>query len=171
MRKMACGIVLTAAMAVLAFASVKTDYNHSTDFGKYRTYSWISANAGNSLWADRITSAVDAQLEAKGLSKVPSGGDVRVSAFGSTQNQQSIQTFYDTLGGGWFWGGFGGEATSQVVNTPVGSLTVDLFDGQSKRLVWRGTSTATLSEHPEKNEAKLNKDVEDMFKHFPPSAR
>lgn len=170
MRAVVCGFAL-AAMACLAFGDVKTDYSHSTDFGKYRTYSWIRAEAGNSLWADRIMADVDAQLQAKGLTKVASGGDLAVSAFGRMQNQQTLETFYDGFGGGWFWRGFGNTATTQVVNTPVGSLTVDLFDGPSKKLVWRGTSMATLSSQPEKNEKKLAGDVEDLFKHFPPNAK
>jgi hypothetical protein len=35
-------------------------------------------------------------------------------------------------------------------------------------LIWRGSSSETLSEKPEKNEKKLEKAVEDMFKKFPP---
>ncbi len=170
MKKIAGGIAIALAMAVLAFASVKTDYSHSTDFGKYRTYSWISSNAGNSLWVDRITAAVDAQLAAKGLTKVASGGDLGVSAFGRTQNEQTLETYYNGFGGGWFWRGFG-DATTEVINTPVGSLMVDLFDGQTKHLVWRGNSTETLSESPEKNEKKLEHNVEEMFKHFPPNSK
>jgi len=65
-------------------------------------------------------------------------------------------------------GGFGDSMTT-VENTPVGTLIVDVFDGQSKKLVWRGTSTETLSSKPEKNERKLEKAVADMFKKFPPT--
>jgi len=170
MKKIAGSIVLAVGIACFALADVKTDFNHSTDFGKYRTYSWISASASNGLWAERITADVDAQLAARGLTKVASGGDLTVSAFGRTQNQQTLETYYTGFGGGWFWRGLG-DSTTEVINTPVGSLTVDMFDGQTKRLVWRGTSTATLSEHPDKNEKKLEHDVEDMFKHFPPEHR
>ncbi len=159
--------------AVVVLAAVKTDYDHSADFGKYRTYSWVNVKAGNELWVDRIERAVDSQLSAKGWSKVPSGGDASVTAFGSTHNQRSLQTFYDGLGGGWGWRGFGGMgmATTTVENTPEGTLVVDIFDSQSKKLIWRGTATETLSDNPEKNEKKLDKSAEDMFKKFPPSSR
>jgi hypothetical protein len=161
---------LTAALGGIALvAAVKTDYSHSTDFGRYRTYSWISVKAGDSLWQDRITQAVDSQLAAKGWSKVPSGGDASVSAFGATHNQQTLQTFYDGFPG-WRWRGFD-EATTTVENTPVGTLVVDIFDTQSKKLLWRGSSSDSLSEKSDKNEKKLEKSVEDMFKHFPPPSR
>ncbi len=152
----------------LLLAGVKTDFSHSADFGQYRTYSWIGAKASNDLWADRITRDVDAQLAAKGWTKVESGGDATVSAFGRTHNEQTLQTFYDGFGGGWFWQGFG-DSTTTVENTPVGTLIVDVFDAKSKKLIWRGTATDTLSEKPDKNEKKLERAVEDMFKHFPPT--
>lgn len=154
-------------------AEVKTDYRHSVDFGKYHTYSWLKVDAGNPLWVDRIRRAVDEELTAKGWSMVPSGGDVSVSAFGSTREQPSMQTFYDGLGGGWGWWGFGdlGESTTTVQNTEVGTLVVDIFDSNTKKLIWRGTATNTLSDHPDKNEKKLEHNVAEMFKKFPPKVK
>lgn len=159
----------TVVGAVLALASVKTDYSHSADFGQYRTFSWLKVEAGNPLWTDRITRDVNSALSAKGWQEVSSGGDASVSAFGATHNEQTLQTFYDGFGGGWFWRGFGdGLATTTVENTPVGTLVVDIFDTKTKKLIWRGSSSDTLSSKPEKNEGKLEKSVDDMFKHFPP---
>jgi len=45
---------------------------------------------------------------------------------------------------------------------------VNVFDGNSKQLMWRGTSSSDLSGTPEKNTKKLDKDVQKMFKKFPP---
>ncbi len=164
-------VVALFAACVLLFADVKTDHSHKTDFSKFRTYSWIKVQASNELWQERIQSGVDSELQSKGWQRAESGGDARVAAFGSTQNQQTLETFYNNLGGGWFWGGFDGVATTTVENTPVGSLVVDIFDNQTKHLVWRGTASNTLSGDPEKNEKKLRDDLKDMFKHFPPKAK
>jgi hypothetical protein len=153
----------------LLLASVKTDYDHQADFSHYKTYSWISAKGSNDLWSDRIMQDVDQQLAAKGWTKAESGGDATVSAFGRTQNEQTLETFYTGLGGGWRWRGGFGDAMTTVENTPVGTLVVDVFDGNSKKLIWRGTATDTLSSKPENNEKKLEHSVADMFKHFPPS--
>jgi hypothetical protein len=161
------------ALVALWAADVKTDYDHQTDFGQYRTYSWIKVQAGDTLWADRIQRDIDEQLTSKGWNKVASNGDAGVAAFGSTHNQQTLQTFYDGFGGGWFWRGFGGPgvATTTVENTPVGTLVVDIFDGRSKKLIWRGVGADALSSKVEKNEKKLENTVEDMFKRFPPKAK
>jgi Domain of unknown function (DUF4136) len=77
------------------------------------------------------------------------------------------------MGGGWFWRGFGGDgmATTTVENTPVGTLVVDIFDGSTKKLIWRGVDSKSLSGDPEKNIDKLSKAVEDMFKKFPPPSK
>lgn len=164
--------ILTIFGAAALLAAIKTDYSHSTDFGRYRTYSWISVKAGDSLWQDRIMRDVDGQLSAKGWARVPSGGNASVAAVGATHNEENLQTFYDGFGGGWGWQGFGdGLATTTVQNVPVGTLMIDIFDSQSKKLIWRGTSSETLSEKPDKNEKKLEKSVDDMFKHFPPASR
>jgi hypothetical protein len=160
--------ILTLLAVGVALATVNTDYSHSTTFSRYKTYSWTKVQAQDSLWQDRIQRAVDQELSAKGWSRVDSGGDVAVAAFGSTQNQQRLQTFYDNLGGGWFWRGMDGVATTTVENVPVGTLMVDLFDKQSKKLIFRGTASDDLSNNADKNEKKLEKDVADMFKHFPP---
>jgi hypothetical protein len=156
----------------VAFAAVQTDYDHKADFSRYHTYSWIGVRAGNSLWQDRIMGAVDSQLAAKGLTKVASGGDMAVSAFGKTSEQDTLQTFYDGFPG-WGWMGWGGTGTATTTAIPerVGTLNVDIFDGASKHLIWRGTSTETLSSKPEKNDKKLEHAVTEMFDHFPPKSK
>ncbi len=166
------GAAFIVGAALLFAADVKTDYSHSVDFGQYHTYSWLKVDAGNPLWVDRIKRDVNAQLMAKGWTENPSGGDAGVSAFGATHDQQTLQTFYDGFGGGWFWRGFGPDlATTTVENTPVGTLVIDIFDAHNKKLIWRGTAQKTLSDKPDKNEKKLEDAVQSMFKHFPPPAK
>lgn len=97
-------VALAGALALFA-ADVSTDYNHHADFARYHTYSWLGVKAGNSLWQDRIQSAVDSALAAKGWQRVPSGGEAVVSAFGRTTQQDSLQTFYDGFPG-WGWRGW-----------------------------------------------------------------
>jgi hypothetical protein len=172
-RNLLLSATLITGAAFLFAADVKTDYSHSADFGQYHSYSWLKVDAGDPLWVDRIQRDIDGQLTAKGWSKVDSGGDAAVSAFGSTHNKPTIQTFYDGFGGGWFWRGFGGPevATTTVENTPVGTLVVDIFDAHTKKLIWRGMANKTLSDKPDKNEKKLEDVVQAMFKRFPPAPK
>jgi len=166
--------VALAGVACIAFAAsdVNTDYDHKADFSRYHTYSWLGVRAGNSLWADRIRGDVDSQLAAKGWTRVESGGDVSVAAFGKLTEQDTMQSFYNGFPG-WGWMGWGGTGTVTTTVTPerVGNLTVDIFEGQSKRLIWRGTASGTLSSKPEKNDKKLEHAVIEMFEHFPPKTK
>jgi hypothetical protein len=161
-------LVLTAA----SFAQqVKTDYDHSANFGQYKTYSWQKVQTKDPLLVDRIKDAVNGALTAKGWSQVESGGDVSVRATEITQNQQTLNTFYDGFGGGRRWGGGFGDATTTTDTYKVGTLVVDLFDTKAKNLIWRGSSSDTLSNNADKNTKNLDKGVQKMFKHFPPEAK
>ena len=165
---------------LLLFASrssagqVKTDYDRQADFGKYKTYSWEQIKTQDPLVVDRIKSAVNAALSAKGWTQVESGGDISVVAMEITKNQQGLNTYYDGMGGGWGWRRFGGggfgEATTTTETYKVGTLVVDLFDAQTKELVWRGNASDTLSNNSNKNIQNLDKDVQKMFKQFPPGS-
>jgi len=170
--------VLMGMMGLFAIAAsaqqVKTDYDRSANFGQYKTYSWEQVKTKDALDVDRVKSAVNAALAAKGWSQVDSGGDVSIIAIETTQNQQTLNTFYDGFGGGWGWRRFGGggfgEATTTTETYKVGTLVVDLFDAKTKQLLWRGSSSNRLSNNSNKNIKNLDKGVEKMFKKFPPGA-
>ena len=156
---------------------VKTDYDRSANFAQYKTFSWEHVKTQDPLDVDRIKSAVNAALTAKGWTQVGSGGDVSIIAIQMTHDQQTLNTFYDGFGGGWGWrrfggGGFGGfgDATTTTETYQVGTVVVDLFDTKTKQLLWRGTASDTLSNNSSKNIENLNKGVEKMFKQFPPGS-
>ena len=105
-----------------------------------------------------------------------SGGDMAIVAIEMTKNQQTLNTFYDGFGGGWGWrrgGGFGGfgDATTTTDTYKVGTLVVDMFDAHTKKLVWRGSASDTLSDKSDKNIKNLDKGVQKMFDHFPPGQK
>jgi hypothetical protein len=166
------GIVLLGATASFA-QQVKTDYDRSANFSQYKTYSWEKVQTQDPLWVDRIKEAVNAALAAKGLTPVESGGDIAIVAMETTQNQRTLNTFYDGFGGGWRWRGAGGfgTATTTVDNYKVGTLVVDLFDAHTKTLIWRGSASDTLSDKSDKNIKNLDKGAQKMFDHFPPDAK
>ena len=170
LKKMLAIPLFLIALTTAVFADhVSTDYNHATNFAQIKTYSWSKVHTENSLWDERVKAAIDKQLAAKGWTLVPSGGDVSLVAIEKTSVQQQYNTFYDGFGGWRRFGGLG-ESTTTVDNYKVGTLIVSMFDGNSKQMIWRGTSSSDLSGNPDKNTRKLGKDVAEMFKKFPPKA-
>src|SRR3977135_1671280 len=169
--RITASIGLTLALAAVSFAQhVKSDYDHSANFGQYKTYSWEKVQTKDQLLVDRIKSAVNSALAAKGWTEVSSGGDVEVFAIETTQNQQTLDTFYNGFGGGRRWGGLGGfgNATTTVETYKVGTLVVHLFEEKTDKLIWRISASDTLSDNADKNTKNLGKGVTKMFKHFPP---
>ena len=164
-------VSLVLLLATAAIADVKTDYDRGADFNNYKTYSWEKVQTADPLWVDRIKEAVDSQLAAKGWTRVESGGQVAIIAIEMNRNQRTLNTFYDGFGRGWRWGGGFGNATTTVDTYKVGTLVVDLFDANTQKLIWRGSSSDTLSDKSDKNIKNLDKDVQKMFDHFPPEVK
>ena len=166
------GMILFAGK--VSAQQVKTDYDHGANFAQYKTYSWEQVKTKDPLDVDRIKSAVNAALTAKGWTQVDSGGDVSIVAMEITRNQQTLNTLYDGFGGGWGWRRFGGggfgEATTTTETYKVGTVVVDLFDAKTKQLIWRGSESDNLSNNSEKNIKNLDKGVDKMFKKFPPGS-
>ena len=150
-------IAMALFLATSLFAGdVKTNYNRSANFNQYKTYSWGNVQTQEALLVDRIKSAVDEALAAKGWRQVASGGDVSVTATEITEDQQILNTYDDIT-------------TTETYQ--VGSLFLEMFDTRTAKLIWRGSSSDTLSSKPDKNIKNLDKGVQKMFKNFPPEAK
>jgi hypothetical protein len=70
--------------------------------------------------------------------------------------------------GGWGWRWGGGMATTTVDKIPVGQLVIDVGDAKTKKLLWMANSSDTLADKPDKNQKKLDKALNKIFKDFPP---
>ena len=177
-----CAGLLLGAGVVLHAADVRTDYDKHADFSRFRTYCWGQVSTADPLYQQRIKDQVNKDLEAKGWQESPGNCDATVFARGGVHNQQELQTYYTSLAGGWGgrwgWGAWGwpggwgpggmGETTTTEVNKPVGSLVIDIFDGQSKNLIFRGIASDNVSKSADKNTHNIDKNIDKMFDHFPP---
>ena len=63
-------------------------------------------------------------------------------------------------------GGMGGISPQQNVEA---TMIVSLYDLKAKELVWRGIAQDVLSNNGNKNQEKVNKAVQKMFKQWPKS--
>jgi uncharacterized protein DUF4136 len=167
--------ILTCALLFLtvSFAfgqKVRFDYDHSANFSKYKTFTWIKepVTEQDPFMKQRIVNAVNMQLVAKGLKLVQGNADLGVAVNVATQQKQTLNTFYDGFDG-WGWG-FDGPVTTTVETYTEGTIVADLFDTQTKKIVWRGTATKEVSSKPSKVTEEIEKSIEKMFRHFPPYA-
>lgn len=177
--------MLTAGTALAQKVSV--DFDKGTDFSTFKTYTFaVGTPTPETLTNQRIESAIEAQLTAKGLTRVQSNADLTVVFHCAVTQQTQLDT--TNLGGwgwgpgwgrGWGWGGrfrggwggLGGNAITQVEQIPVGTLIVDIGDSTNKKYIWRGTATKTLSSNQGKNEKTIDQEVKKMFEKFPPKEK
>lgn len=153
-------------------ANVRVDFDHHVNFSQFRTFSFAHVKSDDPFFQQRIVDAVSRNLEADGLQPVPSGGELELTAVGAVHNQRMYQTFYDSPAFGYYWWGFPGypayRTRTRVVNYQVGTLVLDMYNGRTKDLVWRGIASNGISSHPEENIGRLNQAVDKLLKNFPP---
>jgi hypothetical protein len=173
--------VLVTCLTLLALTlsawgqKVNVDFDKEANFSSYKTYAWQKGTpVQNPLMDQRIVDGIDKQLAAKGMQKVDASAnpDLVVLYHAAVGTETQLNTM-NTGGYGWGyrWGGGMGTATTTVEKIPVGRLSVDIGDAKTKKLLWLGTASDTLSDKPEKNEKKINSALEKMFKKFPPPVK
>ncbi len=176
------GAALAFALTLAASAEIRTDFNHHADFARYHTFSFGKLNTSNPLDASRIKRVVVRDLEMRGLQMVPTGGDLVVFATDKVKTEHDLETMYngigDGWGDGWAWGddwvggwGDGMDGMSTATTTEVsqrrGKFVLDLFEGSSKKLLFRGVADQNVSNNSGKDKKMLDKDADDMLKKLP----
>jgi uncharacterized protein DUF4136 len=179
------GIMLGGLLPALATAQSLTltnDYSPNHDFSRLKTYSFKDVQRTDNPFVDeRIAAAVAAQLGARGLTRDDRDPDVWVVVRQTFDTKPKYTIYGSPWGYGYGWGypGFYGYdwnpwyTTVEVKYVTVGTLTVDLKDAASDRLVWRGTSVKTVhpTAKPSKVEKRINRRVSKMFENYPPTAK
>ncbi len=157
------------------------DWDPSANFSNYQTYAWVqgayTSGAGD-LVDSRIQSAIEANLNSKGLRKATSGADadLGVGFQLTTADRTTLQTVSSGWPGGyyggWGYGGWGGGSTTTYEqHYTEGSLIIGLFDTDSKSMVWQGVGTKTLDTgdvSPEERQQRITEAVNKIMEDFPP---
>jgi hypothetical protein len=128
----------------------------------------------------QIKEAIDAQLAAKGLSKVDSDDANLFIGYQAAIGTEKQFTSFDSgwgYGPGWYgrgwYGGGGGMTTGQTSTIYNGQLAVDMYNSAGHDLVWRGVVSKSLDPKakPEKRQKNLTKALTKLFKNYPPTAK
>ena len=173
------GFILLAGCSSI---TVKTDFDPSVDFTKYKTYSWYTgkmpeddALARNPLIRKRVMASVDKVLASKGYQKVEDGNpDFVVIVHGATKQKTQVSSYGYGMYGygrwGYGWGGYGPSGID-VYQYDEATLFVDIADFTKKELVWRGTGTDVVSgsSDPEEIQEHIDEAVSQILQDFPPT--
>jgi Domain of unknown function (DUF4136) len=150
---------------------VKSDYDRQTNFSTLKTFDWMQApqrTRVNSLIVQRVKNAVNAELEAKGLTMTSNNPDFLIAEYHGKKDQIQISD--------WGYGrahryGYSPAGVS-VYEFEEGSLILDFVDTESKKLIWRGSAKAQIDsvDTPEKSEKLINAAVNKILEKYPPSS-
>ena len=166
--KKALGLVFVLALAATPAMAQKVtiDYAHDYDFEAIKTFQYVATEKsdvkGNDLMDQRVEDMIKKELREGGGTEVQSDPDIYVTYHFTSQENTSYNTTsmgyggYGGYGGG--WGGYGGmggmggmgSSTTYATTYTEGTLIIDLYDPETKKLVWRGTGTVTVKAKPEK---------------------
>jgi hypothetical protein len=178
MRTLRLGIVaMLAATSALSCSTmeVKTNYNPSAQFGRYRTYAWLP-NTDEGRHADlmrgspaeqRIRADVDRQLAARGIVPAPPGQppDFLVTYHAALEEKVSVRDWGYGYGYRYAWGpGMGPDAYSYT----QGTLIIDFIDPATQQSFWRGYASDAV-DNPGSGGGKIDEAVSKIMQKYPPA--
>ena len=163
---------------------VRYNFDRDADFSKFKTYKWVTLGAkaqGDALLSKQIRTAVEIELEGKGLTKVEDDTANLYIGYQTAIGQEKAFTSYNSgwgYGPGWYRGGWygspgGGMTTGQTSTIYTGQLDLDMYDSANHDLVWRGVASKTIDTNakPDKQQKNLTKAVVKLLKNYPPRVK
>ncbi len=181
---------ILALMAAIGLAvsgcvgfQVTQDYDPATDFSGYRGWYWLPPSPSgdrrvdNDLVDARIRRAVESALSARGFRKTSKGeGDFAVGYHVLIEGKIDVRTVNNYYGYGPGWGRYGGRVGSGYTETYVdqyeqGTLIIDVVDTGSRKLAWRGSTSARVQQTAEGEDRaeRVHEAVDAILAEFPPS--
>jgi len=159
-------------------ARVQTDFNPSTDFSSFGSFSFISdkpllvATIGISpLLEGRLINATRRELTSKGYRFVANRetADIVVSFTMGARDKIKVTSYPVNYRGynQWRWG-TGYYEQVDVRNYTEGTLSIDIFDVKRGSPVWHGWAVKTISSQDRRNPTPvINEIVAAIFADFP----
>jgi hypothetical protein len=169
-RNLFSSISLLAMLLMTACSTMQSNYDFApgTDFSALKTYKFGEktipttqpSQADNPIMIERIKTALSGTLNAKGFA--PAAGQPDFVVYFLPASKRVTTTQYVSTG--WNY------SASFPVTFTEGSLLVDIVDGKTNKMIWRGSVTEALSPNmdPDKIQNVLNAAAKQLFKNFPP---
>ena len=170
-------LVIILAYGTSLYAQVDSDFDHSVDFSKYKTYDFTpgtviregESQPSDNLLDQKVSSAVESQLNAKGLRRSSDNPDLLITYMAGAQEKTEIESAPGYAGPGYYGGWWDYSWNNFWVRTyEQGTLIIDLKDAETNKLVYRVYGVDELKK-PEKRQKQIDKIAKKGFKDFPPT--
>lgn len=175
-------VVLAFLLAPISCSTVNVvvDSNNQTDFTRYETFSFMSwQDLDEEIFSKEdiqiISDAFVREFERRGLKHVNSKGDMQVSVYIVMNTETAFSGYSDYVGGrsssyshyrgGWGYGYSGN--TSKQQGKLVGTLILNVYDGNSQNQVWQAIGTGTVKENNPRRDRTIPGKVSSIMRRFP----
>jgi hypothetical protein len=138
--------ITVAAVAVAACATMRvgSHVERGLDFSQYRTFDWGPADAlptgdprldKDPFFQDHVEGAIEKQMAARGFARSAGSAtpDVRIHYHASIDQRIDIDQVDRRYGGC-----YSDDCPARVTRYEAGTLIVDIVDGHTNTLIWRG---------------------------------
>jgi hypothetical protein len=184
-------VTLTVAALLLASCAsgpaIETDYDHTVDFTKYRTYGFFNPMGienpnYSSIYGSIFRDAIGKEMDSRGYVQ-SDNPDLLINVSGRLQEKTKVTTTSDPyMAGGYYgyrrgmygaWGGYNYGTTTHVSNYTEGTVNVDIVDRAAKRMVWEGVAVGRVKEDRtnEQRRQAIYAGIKEMFAAYPFRAR
>jgi len=135
---------------------------------RYHTFFVLDAASSGSTTTDaRIRADLEGALDARGWVDVPRDeAQAVVVPHVATSGQQSYEAFYRGWGG-WPWKDCAGASGATAASYTPGTLVVDIFDAESKDVLWSAVAPNAATASPDKSGGVTERAITRMFEAFP----
>lgn len=172
-RRLPLLVLLLAALTLSACAVHRVDgfLEHGIDLNHYPSFSWADSTEfstgdprldNNDIFQKKLRSAVARELTVRGFEEVDHGRASLLAHFHANVQQQIDVNELDTRYG------YCDNCHSSVYD--AGTITIDLVDPKTKKLVWRGWSEGSLDAIDNQNtiDAMVDEAVTKIMRLLPP---
>ena len=155
-------------------ARVRVDYEKSTDFSKYKTYTWGTAQDGEAAeqpMDGNLKLAIEEALTARGWTASTGAADVVIARELRTVDDERLGSESSGIGNGVGMGS-GDFQRGVMIKVPMKSLTLRITDAASKKEIWKAVVGQDVKKDTaEKTEKAVVQEAEKLFAKFPPGGK
>ncbi len=169
---LALGLLLLASPALAGKNDIHVDFDKEFDFSAIHSYAWkddpkTSLSQDNPYLHQRIIEVVGARLYRANIAQDEAKPDIYIGYRVSTTTDLSLDSGFFGYGYpiGWYWDPYWNSVWA-TPNMPSGgrtytkgTLLIEAWTAETKKLIWRGSATAAVTENYDKMYDRIYKIV------------
>ena len=178
MKTLAFLTILVSTVFSAKTQEVTFDFDRKVNFTLYKTFVFLgwqqdSDKLVNDFDRRRIRDAFLKEFAIRKFRQDTINPDVAIQLFLVIDKKTSTTAYGNQIGGGgyyagsWGWGAGPSTTTFSQHDYPVGALVMDVYDVESKKLIWQGVVAGAIDDDLKDRDKNIPKAISALLKPFP----